>query len=309
MILESIFKGEKALILESEVLKVVVLPDIGGKIASIYHKGKDFELLFQNKEKIYRRPELYAAFENYDASGFDDAFPTIDACRVMYDGKKVLYPDHGEVWTSSFNYKIEDNRAYLWFKSAILPYEYKKVLELDGDRLLLKYEIINTGKDAFPCIWAMHCLINCHEDMELIFPEGTSEVINVHESSRLGEVNKVHSYPVTKDLDGRDYRLDRVLGREANHSEKYYVNGKVREGRCGAYYPHKDITYSVKFDKEKLPYIGFWVTEGGFRGDYNCALEPTNGFYDSIDITAKNGKVYSLDPGKELKFDIEINLK
>ena len=56
MIYKHIFKGIECIILENKTLKIVVLPSIGGKIASIYNKEKDFELLFQNKNNEYKHP-------------------------------------------------------------------------------------------------------------------------------------------------------------------------------------------------------------------------------------------------------------
>jgi hypothetical protein len=92
-------------------------------------------------------------------------------------------------------------------------------------------------------------------------------------------------------------------------SEKYYVNGKVKEGMAGAYYPSKDVTYKVYFDKEKLPYLGLWVTQGEYGGDYNCALEPTNGFYDSVEAAQRDGDIFILKKEEKLNFSIKMELK
>ncbi|HHY79455.1 MAG TPA: DUF5107 domain-containing protein [Thermoanaerobacter sp.] len=309
MVEKLIFKGVDAIKLENDGLKVLILPDIGSKIASIYRKDKDFEVLFQNKEGIYRKPKLGDKFAEFDASGFDDAFPTIDRCIVKYEGREIEYPDHGEVWSATFNYEIINDKIKLWFESAILPCRYEKNIWLEGEKLKLHYKIKNNGKTEFPCMWIMHCLARCEEDMILKFPPGTKEVVNVQKSSKLGEVDSIHPFPVTTSLDGNIYRLDRVLPRNSGHTEKYYVNGMVKEGVCSIYYPSQNVTFEIKFDKNKLPYLGFWVTEGGFRGDYNCAFEPTNGFYDSIDIAKKKNKLFYLKSKEEFEFDIEISLK
>jgi len=65
----------------------------------------------------------------------------------------------------------------------------------------------------------------------------------------------------------------------------------------------------VNFDKDKMPYLGFWITEGGFRGDYNCALEPTNAFYDDIATAKTNKELFYLTPDKPLDFTISLSLK
>lgn len=309
MIRESVFKGVKSFELENAVIKAIVLPDVGGKVASLYRKDKAFELLFQNKEEIYTKSTLYAPFELFDASGFDDAFPTIDSCKVMVGGREVLYPDHGEIWSATFDYEVQGEKLVLKYHSKILDYSYEKSFELEEDRLKVSYNIKNTGEHHIPCLWAFHCLINCEEDMEIIFPEGTEQVLNVHGSKHLGEIGTVHNYPIAKTPLGEAFNLNKVLPLSSNNTEKYYALGKVEKGQCGAYYPSKDVHYNVYFNKEVLPYVGFWVTEGGFRGDYNCALEPCNGYYDSIDIAEKNNALYVLCPKEELNFNIEIEMR
>jgi galactose mutarotase-like enzyme len=188
------FKGCESVVLENELLRVVVLPSIGGKIASIYKKDKQFELLFQNKEELYRKANVYDPFGKFDVSGFDDAFPTIDYCTVAFKNKDVNYPDHGEIWSMGFDYKKTDNELTLCSESSILPYNYRKSVRLDGDIVICNYEIISTGDEDFPCLWAMHCLINIEKDMKFIFPDGTDEVLNVLNSRNLGEKGTVHSF-------------------------------------------------------------------------------------------------------------------
>lgn len=309
MIYESIFKGTKSIVIESEKLKVIVLPELGGKLASIFNKPKEFELLFQNKADSYKKAGIYDDFGNYDASGFDDAFPSINEGMVEVGGEQIRYPDHGEIWTMAFSGTIAGDKLILHGNSSILSYDYKKTLSIQGDQLLIQYVIDNTGTEDIPCLWAMHCLIRCEEDMQLTFPEGTKEIRNVYKSKYLGEVDQIHPYPSVPMEDGSEFRLDRIFPEKAGKCEKYYVNGKVDEGMCGAYYPGKDVAYRLYFDKEKLPYLGFWLTEGGFRGDYNCAMEPANGFYDSIATARKNNAVYNLKAGEALSFDLKIELK
>ncbi len=309
MIYKGTFKNMDSITLENDKLKIIVIPKLGAKLVSVYNKLTDFELLFQNKENEYKTPELNSDFASFDAAGFDDAFPTIDSSRVQFEGKEILYPDHGEIWSSSFDYKIIDGYLELTYSSCILPYDYKKIICLENDTVKIKYNIINKSDSPFPCIWAMHCLVNCDEDIEISFPKNTTEILNVHESDILGKKNSIHSYPITKTLDNKDYRLDRIGSSSLNKTEKYYANGVVTEGKCSIYYPNNSSLFTIDFDKDKLPYLGFWVTEGGFRGDYNCALEPTNGFYDDIETAKSNNKLYYLKPKEPLNFEISLQLK
>ena len=308
LIFKTNFKGAEAIQLENEQIKVILLPKFGGKIASIYLKEKDFEVVYQNKEDEYRESKVYSDFADFDASGFDDAFPSINASTVTLGSLDVMYPDHGEIWSSSFSYNIIGEKIEMNFNSSILSYYYKKSISLKNNRVIVEYEIINIGEAAIECIWTAHYLVNCEREMIILLPENTQKVMNVTNSSCLGKPKKIHSYPITKTSSGENYSLNRVYPRSANKCEKYYVYGDLSKGECGIYYPHKDITYKLYFDKNIFSYLGFWVTEGGFRGDYNCALEPSNGFYDGIEIAKDNKKLVVLASGETIKFDMEIEL-
>jgi len=309
MITETTFKGCKSIQLENDYVRVIVLPTIGGKIASFFLKDKNFELMFQNKEEIYRKAKLYDDFAEFDASGFDDAFPSIDSSKVEYAGKTIEYPDHGEIWTADFNYTIDNEQINMTYNSKVLPYTYSKSISLDGNSLNIEFNILNKGKDAIPCIWAMHCLVNCEDDMQIVFPKETSQIEVVCETPSLGKIGDIHTYPQTKTLEGKDYQLDKVMPVSSNKMEKYYAKGKVAEGICGVDYIDKSVAFRVYYEKEKLPYLGFWITSGGFRGDYNCALEPTNGYYDSIDVAKKNNALFELKPNEKLNFKIRLELR
>jgi hypothetical protein len=252
MISEIVFKNEKAVQIENEVIKVIVIPSIGGKLASIYRKDKSFELLFQNKDEKYRKPKLYSAFSEYDASGFDDAFPTIDESKIIFKSREVICPDHGEIWSATFQYEIQGEKLILTYTSLILDYSYKKIFHIEGENVLISYEIENFGEEQFPCIWAMHCLVRCEEDMEIIFPNGTKEVINVLDSKFLGRTGTIHNYPVTLSANGDKFFLNKVMKASSKNYEKYYVNGRLEEGYCGIYYPSKDVNYKVYFNKKKI---------------------------------------------------------
>jgi hypothetical protein len=69
------------------------------------------------------------------------------------------------------------------------------------------------------------------------------------------------------------------------------------------------MNFLFTYDANKLPYLGFWRTLGGFRGDYNCALEPSNGFYDSIAKAQENKTCPILESGEVFSFQLHMQLK
>lgn len=64
----------------------------------------------------------------------------------------------------------------------------------------------------------------------------------------------------------------------------------------------------LHYDVKKLPYLGVWVTAGGFEGDYNCALEPSDGFYDSVRKAGENGRLPVLASGAAADFGFAVSL-
>mgnify|MGYP002344635731 FL=1 len=308
---DDVYKGLHCVVLESEEIKAVVLPELGGKMASLKHKKTGKEILFQNKESTYRIPRYGAAFSEYDASGFDEMFPTIDEC-IFPDGdfKGVHVPDHGELWSIPWGCKTEHDSITLSVKGIRLPYLFQKKIRFKDDNTIrIDYSVKNLSDYSFKYLWAMHDLTNCDENTEIIMPEGTEKVINVKNSVKLGKAGTVHNYPITRDLSDNEYSLNRVQPRDAKKTEKYYVLGKIKKGEAGFIFHNERVSYKIRFPEDKVPFLGFWVTEGGFRGDYNCALEPSTGFYDDIVTASSNNKVSQLEGNAETSWYIEMEVK
>jgi galactose mutarotase-like enzyme len=294
------------MILENENIKIECLPSHGGKLSSIYDKKKNFELLFQNPKEEYKKAELGAEFSAFEACGFDDAFPNIDSESIVVDGKIIDYPDHGEVWTSDMKVESANEHALvLSFDSKILPYHYEKAYFLTEKGLSVIYKITNTGDFAFPCFYTFHCLVNNIKDAHLLFPKGISKVLMVDTPNSLKDLDDVVSFPITEN--GIDLTDPSQL--EDNQEEKYYVMDPVSEGFTGYQFPNEKITVIITYKKEELPYLGFWNTQGHFRGDYNFALEMCNGYYDSISTAQKNKRCPVLKPGEVMKFSINIRVQ
>lgn len=297
--------GEPAWELSSELLTCIVFPSHGGKVLSLKSRKTGFELLFQNPGEGFKKAETGSLFGKFEACGFDDAFPSIDPGRVTAGGREIAYPDHGEIWSAGFGCREDGNGLCLNYQSNLLPYRYEKRLWLREDMLHCSYRIENRGEYAFPCIWACHCLAVYMPDMRLVYPAGTKEIEVVLDSERLGPAGTVH--PFTFPPDGA-LDFTRVPGAETEGMEKYYVRGKVREGKCGFIYPSAGMAADLVFDAKILPYLGFWITTGGYRGDKNCAFEPADGYYDSIGTAGMNQCLRVLRPGEVMAFELGIRL-
>lgn len=290
------------MILENDRLKIEFQPKLGGKITSFYHKEKAFELAAQPGRRMQKLPGTAEGFAPY-AFGMDEAFPNIDAERIEWKKRTLFYPDHGEIWRAVFEVTDRtDLSAALCFESPALEYRYEKTLQLAGSALQIGYRITNEGRDELPCLWTWHGLMRFEEDMRVLLPKGITHLRNVLDSAVLGAAGTV--YPLSNGV----YDFTRVPGAATGSMVKFYAEHPVEEGRCGLYYPSQDVTCTMEYDAKALPYFGFWVTAGGFWGDYNCALEPANGFYDSISAAHQNGRLSVLGAGESMAFAVRLAL-
>lgn len=293
-----VWKGQTAYAQTGGALYVVVLPGLGGKIASLYHRQAQFEAVSQ-PSRAYRPASYGADFSEYDASGLDDGFPTLHAC--FDDTTGLLYPDHGEIWSAAMEADIEGERLVLRYESSRHPFRYKKGMRLHKDALVLDYCIENTAAAPYPCLWAFHGLFRYAEEMEILYPPGAGPFLNVLDSPALGPAGRLCT------MDDHDFA--HVPPRRPPSMMKYYLNGPVSRGRCGFRYPREGMACLLEYDPQILPYLGVWITAGGFRGEYNCALEPCNGFYDDILTARKQHALYRLVPGRPLSFSLAILLR
>lgn len=137
----------------------------------------------------------------------------------------------------------------------------------------------------------------------MFLPEDLTHFRNVLDGGFLGKEGKVYS------LQNDIYDFQKMPDPDICNQVKFYGDKSIQIGRCGVYYPSKDIVYCLDYDANILPYLGVWITAGGFQGDYNCALEPANGYYDSIGKANKNHKLPVLKNGEPLEFTIGLTLR
>ena len=246
------FMGADGWALENEALSAVVLPAHGGKVASMIYRPRGFELLFQNPKGVFRRAGRGDDFSMFEACGFDEAFPTVDACVFETAGETLSYPDHGELWSAAFEPKMDGGGILLSYHSPVLGYRYEKRFSLEDERLVCRYRIENpTGRDL-PALWVCHLLVRCEPDMRLLLPPGVMQVQNVFSSDWLGQRRALLSWPLAEGPRGQ-VDLSRM---PPDGQLKYYVRGRVRAGQCGYEYPRSGVRALLCYDPDKLPYLG-----------------------------------------------------
>lgn len=283
-----------SIVLESEDLRIKVLPSLGFKMASIVYKPKEKEFLFQPTKGKYEVPEYGDSFEKYDTSGLDEMMPTVERC--LYPEGKLkgrILPDHGDVWSLPWDTELLEDMIIGSVKLKSLPLEFTKSISFKEKNIIrMDYKVKNLSDTDIHYIWALHGLNVFDDDTEFIFQDDMNYPINVHSN---------------EDLDKLDLKYLRNY--KDKRSYKYYFWGELNKGEVGLDYTKDKVQYLIKYDTKVHPYLGVWITKGGFKGEYNCALEPSNGFYDSVSLAYENQRVPLLKGNQEDQWTIFIEIK
>ena len=88
--------GLSAVVLENRRLRVVILPDAGGKIWQITHKPTDTDLLWNNPRMPPARLPMNSRYDDVWSGGWDELFPNDEAATldgsvfVVCDGERMI---------------------------------------------------------------------------------------------------------------------------------------------------------------------------------------------------------------------------
>lgn len=289
------YKSMDAVVLENKWLKALFIPELGGKLASLFNREEEIEYLYQVKEDTLQRPVYGSSFHEYPMFGFDDMFPTITAhyCETE-PWRGMLLPDHGEVWTLPWAYGMKENNLHLSVYGVRIPYRLEKWVSLRERSLFMEYKVTNLTPFAFPFIWAAHPLFSVEEGMKILLPPGMKEVMNVEQGTRrMGSYGQIHSWPESTTTPG--YRIDTISSYTGEDREKYYMVDELPTGWAALVHPTQKRGISLSFPREKVPYLGIWINEGGYYGQYNMAIEPCTGALDRVDVAGCWNRVSILE--------------
>ena len=288
------FKDIDGILCDTGKLRAIYLPRYGGKLVSL----KDFEdreWLAQDKNTKYIAPRLGNSYVDCEVSGADDMFPTIDPC--YWKGRE--YPCHGEVCRVGHSLKVYEEYLEMEYSSLALGYCYKKAISEGNDgEIVVKYTIKNTGKEDMPCFWALHMMFAAFEGGEIFVnsdTENTAEIMfdNTQKYGVRGDVITVSKEQLSsKALNGEAY--------------KFYYLARLKKGICGYYDNVVKKGIALEYDSNKIPFLGIWMNNGGFKGMHSAAIEPCTLPFDTPIEAIKRGHSQTLESGQKYSFEFKI---
>jgi galactose mutarotase-like enzyme len=286
--------------LDNGVVRLVILPELGGKIASLVRTatGHSFLLSPEQLGKTYRLPVYGDPFPDYDTSGFDECFPTVSSCRYpRIDSCEFMLPDHGELWSVPWSFEKEGGTVFLEAKGRSLSYSLRKEIRIEGPEVQIKYELVNHSYLALSYLWSAHPLLAPEAMSRILLPEEVKTVVvEWSRSTRQGGHGDTWTWPQMEDDD-----LSLLLPPTSRTAYKLFTP-RLTCGRCSLYKPQANESITFSFDPELVPYLGLWICQGGWPedrcpGHHAVALEPSTSRFDSLAEAADHGDCLTLEPG------------
>jgi galactose mutarotase-like enzyme len=299
--------SELRLLLKADTLAVDAIPALGGKIASMRKNGIE---LLQQPLKPYAPRTLLTAFEDSDASGFDECLPSVSACEIGTVAGTIAIPDHGEFWRLPWTVESQtQTEVRLTAAGSVLPLRFTKALrvssepEIGTDTLHINYQLENTGPAPLHYAWSAHPLFAVDPNDRILLPASVTEVrVEGSAHDRLGLNGAVHSWPAAKLPTGERIELDRAGNVSDNIGDKLYAAAPP-EGWCAIERRRAGLRVQVEFDPALSPFLGLWLCYGGWpeghaQRQYCVALEPCTAPVDSLAAAMTSGWAKTLAPGQ-----------
>jgi galactose mutarotase-like enzyme len=290
--------------IEDEYARIVIVPALGAKIASLVDKQTGQEWLAPPTHPVHERG-YGDTFTDHDLSGWDEMFPTINACPAPH-APHIHLPDHGEVWALPWDVLEQDAQSItLRVTGRALAYTLTRRASLERGRLRLDYQLDNLSGAPLPYLWAAHPLFTADAGCTVELPAQVTQVINTADHPQVGAPDILLTWPVARLPDGSHKALNAVGDAGLKDYRKVYVppeqtiaSGCVRQsGR----------QLCLTWQADRVPYLGIWIDEGTYTRKSTVALEPATGYYDSLTLAHHNGRVTVAPVGEIVRWWVEVS--
>jgi hypothetical protein len=262
-------------------IRVVVAPELGGKISSLVSRNTGREWLWRNPHLPRRRA---AASDSYvalhDTGGIDECFPTV--------APSLGFPDHGELWSQPWEVEeLGDSQISLVAQGVRAPYRFRRTLRLvrASARIELDYEVANRSPDReLAFVWCLHPLFAIEPGMRVELP-GVTPI-------RVPDPRPADFTP---------------------SATKCFV-GPLAQGEVALRSSDGGEALRMRFDTAQVPFVGLWQNYAGWSGAntepyFNLGLEPSIGDSDSLEAALRRGTGALLPAGARRTWSVGLELE
>jgi hypothetical protein len=284
--------GWEAVVLESDALRVTVLPRKGADIYELTDVESGVDPLFkapwglQPPESPPREGSGEIEFLwNYEG-GWQELFPNAnDGC--MYDGMPL--PFHGEVATVPWDWEVvradaEEAAVRFGARCRLTRFSLERLMRVrrGSPELVLEEVVRNESDQPAHFVWGHHCVVGppfLERGARIDLP-ATTMVTRPElweETARL-EPGQTEAWPYARLRAGGTVDLREVAGVEAGSHDDLYVTG-LESGSLTVSNPRLRLGFRLSWDAGRFPWVVLWQAYGGalelpLAGSYALGVEP-----------------------------------
>ena len=284
--------------IENEFLSVAVATEYGARVVSLLDKGTGRDWMTQGGESP--RTGEDADYQDEEAVGWDECFPTVGACDATGTAWGRRLRDHGDLWGRPWRVGMAAGDR-LEMSYAGREFRFNRNLTLTGSTLVVDYSVVNLLREPLPYLWALHALLAVRQGDRLDIPNLTS--VRPSFLGLAGERLGARSLPLSGDNGLLPFPLDQVQGPQAGFAAKLIAEnlpaGTARIGQPGHWL---ELGWSGGISS-----LGIWMTYGAWHGHYEVAIEPTSAPADSL-TEAMAANAPPLSPGELRRWQVRLRV-
>lgn len=322
--------NQRAVVLENEVLRVLVLPEKGAEIVEMLYKPADVDPLLRLPASP-RPPTTYPATKATQLGAFMDAywggwqemFPNAGGNCVV---KGAELGQHGEVTLLPWRWQIiEDSPGRVsvrfWVDTVRTPFYLERTMTLESGKAVLSLagKVINQGNEEMPFLWGHHI---AYGQPFLDGPctlDTPASIVDVHDyppdpTQRL-KTGSQGPWPVLPGADGKDVDMRQMPKPDAGTVDMVYLTG-LDAGWYGLINHQLQIGVAASWPVEVFPVIWLWQEFCGsagypFYSRVNAlGVEPVTGYAPTngagLAEAIQGNKHSSLAPGSHLESSLKV---
>jgi hypothetical protein len=171
--------------------------------------------------------------------------------------------------------------------------------------------LVNLGPEALYCLWAAHPQFACDPGTRIVIPDGVEEVINalpLDWGEEWGPAGTRNRWPAKIGLAGHAYIQDVVGSPALRRGRKFYIPPDTPVSRVGLVRPATGGSLWLEWDPVAVTCCGVWIDEGLLNARPSVAIEPTTGYYDTLNTAWANRRLAVVGPGVVASWEIVVQL-
>jgi len=176
----STIEGFNSLSIQTGVMELSIIPELGGKINSLLDSRTGREWLWRHPRFPYKQvPHGSSYTAQSDTGGWDECFPSVAQCEypsAPWQGAAIQ--DHGELWSHPAEFEMDEQERRVTLRTRwqgiVLPYTFTRVVTLNEKSSVIHvdYEVTALRNTDQPInyVWCIHPLLAIEPGMELLLP-------------------------------------------------------------------------------------------------------------------------------------------